>query len=112
MPAGEREELPRRDVQEDEPCRRQVAEPAGLDPHPALHVGALQAQRGGAIGDPLNGVVFDLLGGYRPLFLVMALYASLALVAVMLIPRGIGEADTGPGAPISEPARPRRPTSR
>ena len=59
---------------------------------------------GGAIGDPLNGVLFDLLGGYRPLFLVMACYAALALLAVLLIPRGTGEADTGPDAASAHPA--------
>jgi len=47
---------------------------------------------GGAIGDPLNGRLFDLLGGYRPLFLLMAGYAILAFVAVLSIPRGAGEA--------------------
>jgi MFS family permease len=53
---------------------------------------------GGAIGDPFNGVLFDLFGGYGPLFLVMASYTALAFLAVLLIPRGIGEADTGPDA--------------
>jgi MFS family permease len=53
---------------------------------------------GGAIGDPFNGAVFDLLGGYRPLFLMMASYTALAFLAVLRIPRGTGEADTGPGA--------------
>jgi predicted MFS family arabinose efflux permease len=53
---------------------------------------------GGAIGDPFNGVLFDLVGGYGPLFLVMASYAALAFVAVLLVPRGTGEADTGPDA--------------
>jgi len=54
---------------------------------------------GGAVGDPLNGGVFDWVGGYRPLFIMMAGYAALAGVAVLLVPRGIGEADTG--APTS-----------
>jgi predicted MFS family arabinose efflux permease len=47
---------------------------------------------GGAIGDPLNGRMFDLLGGYRALFLLMACYTALAFVTVLFIPRG---ADTG-----------------
>lgn len=47
---------------------------------------------GGAIGDPLNGRLFDAAGGYRPLFLLMATYTALALVAVALVPRGTGEA--------------------
>jgi maltose/moltooligosaccharide transporter len=51
---------------------------------------------GGMIGDPLNGAVFDLLNGYRALFLLMAAYAVLAAVAVYLVPRGAGEAGTGP----------------
>jgi maltose/moltooligosaccharide transporter len=47
---------------------------------------------GGGIGDPMNGALFDLFGSYRPLFLMMATYAALALVAVLAIPRGMGEA--------------------
>ncbi len=50
---------------------------------------------GGAIGDPLNGSVFDLLNSYRAMFLVMTCYTAAALIAVLLIPRGVGEADTG-----------------
>lgn len=50
---------------------------------------------GGAIGDPLNGTLFDLAGGYRPLFLMMAGYTALAFVTVLFLPRGTGEADTG-----------------
>ncbi len=53
---------------------------------------------GGAVGDPLNGGLFDLLGGYRALFLLMACYAALAFAAVLFVPRGAGEADTGPDA--------------
>lgn len=53
---------------------------------------------GGAIGDPLNGRIFDLMGGYGALFLLMACYTALALVTVLFIPRGAGEADTGPDA--------------
>lgn len=52
---------------------------------------------GGAIGDPLNGRLFDLLNSYRALFLLMACYIALAFVAVFFIPRGVGEADTGQG---------------
>jgi MFS family permease len=52
---------------------------------------------GGALGDPLNGAVFDGVGGYRPLFLMMAGYTALAGIAVMFIPRGVGEAGTGSG---------------
>jgi predicted MFS family arabinose efflux permease len=47
---------------------------------------------GGAIGDPLNGSLFDLFGGYRPLFLIMAAYTVLACAAVLRVPRGAGEA--------------------
>ena len=50
---------------------------------------------GGAIGDPLNGRLFDLFNSYRALFLLMACYTALAFVAVLFIPRGVGEADTG-----------------
>jgi MFS family permease len=51
---------------------------------------------GGAVGDPLNGALFDLFGGYRPLFLMMSAYTVLALVAVLFVPKGAGEAGTGP----------------
>jgi MFS family permease len=50
---------------------------------------------GGAVGDPLNGTLFDLAGTYRPLFLMMAGYTALAFVAVLFVPAGVGEADTG-----------------
>ena len=52
---------------------------------------------GGAIGDPLNGSLFDLFGGYRRLFSMMAVHTALAFAAVLVIPRGTGEADTAPG---------------
>jgi maltose/moltooligosaccharide transporter len=51
---------------------------------------------GGAIGDPLNGRLFDALDGYRALFLLMACYTAAALVAVLFVRRGAGESDTGP----------------
>ena len=50
---------------------------------------------GGAIGDPLNGALFDFFGHYRPMFLMMAGYTALAFVAVLFVPAGVGEADTG-----------------
>ena len=76
--------------------------PLFIEPIPRQHRGMLAAVYllcmafGGAIGDPLNGAVFDLAGGYRPLFLLMAAYTALAFVAVLLVPRGAGEANTGP----------------
>jgi hypothetical protein len=42
------------------------------------------------------GRVFDLLDGYRAMFALMAGYAALAFMAVLFVPRGVGEADTGP----------------
>ena len=50
---------------------------------------------GGALGDPLNGGLFDLFVGYRPLFVMMAAYTALACVAVQLVQR--------------VPAKPKRP---
>ena len=50
---------------------------------------------GGAIGDPLYGRLFVLLNSYRALFLLMTFYTALAFVAVLFVPRGVGEADTG-----------------
>jgi MFS family permease len=47
---------------------------------------------GGGIGDPMNGAMFDLFGSYRPMFLMMAAYTALAFIAVLCIPRGVGEA--------------------
>ena len=78
------------------------AYPLFVEPIPRQRRGVLAAlfllcmALGGVIGDPLNGVVFDLAGGYRPLFLMMAGYTALAFVAVLFVPRGAGEADTGP----------------
>ena len=78
------------------------AYPLFVEPIPRQRRGVLAAlfllcmALGGVIGDPLNGVVFDLAGGYRPLFLLMAGYTALAFVAVLFVPRGAGEADTGP----------------
>ena len=43
----------------------------------------------------VNGALFNLADGYRPLFLMMAGYSVLAMVAVLFVPRGTGEADTG-----------------
>jgi predicted MFS family arabinose efflux permease len=51
---------------------------------------------GGGLGDPLNGTLFDLFRSYRPLFLLMAGYTALAFVAILFVPRGAGEAGTGP----------------
>ena len=77
------------------------AYPLFVEPVPRQRRGVLAAlyllcmALGGAIGDPLNGRLFDLFNGYRALFLLMACYTALAFVAVLFIPRGAGEADTG-----------------
>jgi MFS family permease len=77
------------------------AYPLFVEPVPRERRGILAAMfllamaLGGAVGDPLNGGVFDLSGSYRPLFLMMAAYTALAFVVVLMIPRGTGEADTG-----------------
>lgn len=77
------------------------AYPLFVEPVPRQRRGVLAAlyllcmALGGAIGDPLNGRLFDLLNGYRTLFLIMACYTALAFVAVLFIRRGAGEADTG-----------------
>ena len=77
------------------------AYPLFVEPVPRQRRGVLAAlyllciALGGAIGDPLNGRLFDLLNGYRALFLLMACYIALAFVAVLFVPRGVGEADTG-----------------
>ena len=74
------------------------AYPLFVEPVPPSRRGALAAlfllsmALGGALGDPLNGFVFDLAGSYRPLFRMMALYTTLAFLVVLLIPRGAGEA--------------------
>ena len=80
------------------------AYPLFVEPVPPARRGVLASlfllcmALGGAIGDPLNGRLFDLLDGYRALFLLMAGYAALAFAAVMFVPRGAGEAGTGPDA--------------
>ena len=91
------------------------AYPLFVEPVPRAHRGVLAAlfllcmALGGAIGDPLNGGLFDLFGGYRPLFLMMAGYTALAFVAVLLVPRGACEADTGSNsARLPAPSVPRR----
>lgn len=81
------------------------AYPLFVEPIPPARRGILAAlfllcmALGGAIGDPLNGVLFDLVDSYRPLFVVMAGYTALAFAAVLFVPRGVGEADSGPGVP-------------
>lgn len=78
------------------------AYPLFVEPVPREQRGALASlfllcmALGGALGDPLNGGMFDLLDGYGALFILMACYAALAFVAVLFVPRGAGEADTGP----------------
>jgi predicted MFS family arabinose efflux permease len=74
------------------------AYPLFIEPVPPQRRGVLAAlfllsmALGGAIGDPVNGALFDLAGSYRPLFTMMTAYTVLAFVAVWLIPRGTGEA--------------------
>ena len=72
--------------------------PMFVEPIPRERRGVLAAlfllcmALGGAVGDPMNGALFDLFGSYRPLFLMMAVYTAMAFVAVLRIPRGTGEA--------------------
>ncbi len=76
------------------------AYPLFVEPVPRQFRGVLAslyllcAALGGAVGDPLNGRLFDLFNGYRALFLLMTCYTALAFVAVLFVPRGAGEADT------------------
>ena len=51
---------------------------------------------GGAVGDPLNGALFNLANGYRPLFLMMAGYTVLAFVAVLFVPTRCRRSGHGP----------------
>jgi MFS family permease len=80
------------------------AYPLFVEPIPPERRGVLAAlfllsmALGGAIGDPVNGTVFDVFGGYRSLFVLMAGYAALAFAAVLFVARGAGEAGTGPDA--------------
>jgi MFS family permease len=77
------------------------AYPLFVEPVAKQHRGFLSAffllsmALGGAIGDPMNGALFDRFGGYRPLFAMMAVYTVLAFVTVLLVPRGAGEAEMG-----------------
>ena len=74
------------------------AYPLFVEPIPTERRGILAAlfllcmALGGGLGDPLNGVVFDWFGGYRPLFLMMTAYSVGAFAAVLAVPRGTGEA--------------------
>jgi len=86
------------------------AYPLFVEPIPRERRGILAAMfllsmaLGGAVGDPLNGLLFDLFDGYRPLFLIMSAYTVLALVTVLAVPRGAGEAGTGP-AELAQPSQ-------
>ena len=77
------------------------AYPLFVEPIPRERRGILAAlfllstALGGAIGDPLNGAVFDAFAGYRSMFLLMTTYTVMAFIAVLLVPRGAGEADAG-----------------
>ena len=68
------------------------AYPLFVEPIPPARRGVLAAlfllamALGGAIGDPLNGTLFDLFDSYRPMFLFMAAYSALAFVAVWRVP--------------------------
>lgn len=79
------------------------AYPMFVEPIARSHRGSLAAlfllsmALGGALGDPLNGRVFDLVGSYRPLFPLMAGYTTLALLAILTVPRGAGEASVQDG---------------
>jgi len=85
------------------------AYPLFVEPIPQQRRGVLAAlfvlsmALGGLIGDPLNGFLFDLFGSYRPLFLMMTAYTTCAFVAVLFVPRGAGEVDTGPGVARAVP---------
>jgi predicted MFS family arabinose efflux permease len=74
------------------------AYPLFVEPIPPQRRGMLAAlfllsmALGGAIGDTLNGALFDAFGDYRPLFAMMATYTALAFAAVLFVPRGVGEA--------------------
>ncbi len=74
------------------------AYPLFVEPIPVARRGVLSSlfllcmALGGGLGDPLNGHLFDLAGSYRPMFSVMAVYAGLAALAVLCVPRGSGEA--------------------
>jgi MFS family permease len=85
--------------------------PLFVEPIPRARRGVLAAlyllcmALGGLVGDPLNGGLFDLFDSYRPMFLMMTVYTAIALGAVLLIPRGTGEADTGPADAVGTGAR-------
>ena len=67
------------------------AYPLFVEPVPPARRGVLAAlfllsmALGGAIGDPLNGSLFDLFDSYRMMFLMMASYAAMAFVVVRSI---------------------------
>jgi MFS family permease len=68
------------------------AYPLFVEPGPPARRGVLAAlfllsmALGGAIGDPLNGSLFDLFGSYRPMFLMMGAYSGVAFLVVWGIP--------------------------
>ena len=72
------------------------AYPLFVEPVPPERRGVLAAlfllsmALGGAIGDPLNGSLFDLFGSYRVMFLLMATYAAAAFLVVRSLDRRSG----------------------
>jgi MFS family permease len=70
------------------------AYPLFVEPVPPERRGVLAAlfllsmALGGAIGDPLNGSLFDLFGSYRLMFLMMATYAAAGFLVVRRLPAG------------------------
>jgi len=95
----------------DAPEQKTEHVPLFVEPIPQQRRGVLAAlfvlsqALGGLIGDPLNGLLFDLFGSYRPLFLMMVGYTVCAFVAVLFVPRGAGEADTGPAVEQATPEK-------
>ena len=72
------------------------AYPLFVEPVPPERRGVLAAlfllsmALGGAIGDPLNGSLFDLFGSYRAMFLMMTAYSAMAFLVVRSIDRRSG----------------------
>ena len=81
--------------------------PLFVEPVPRQHRGVLAAlyllsmALGGAIGDPLNGAVFDLFGSYRPLFLMMTGYTAAGVRRGAPRPAGSRRSRHRPGRGIS-----------
>jgi maltose/moltooligosaccharide transporter len=78
------------------PMALELSQPSQVGTYSGLFV---MCQYGaGIFGPPVLGLVFDLVGSKRPMFLVVAIYAVLSLVLILRIRKGVAEAEAPPSS--------------